>query len=341
MKSNDSRKISWSSSLIPKLEKGIKCRFEENSIITANYRPFFKQFLYCGELFIHRRGNWDRIFPDNEQSNLVICISGVGVTTPFSCIISDGVCDEEYIGKSQCLPLYWYEEKKTNNQTSLFDINNEDRYIRRDGISDWILKEIRTRYKTKSISKVMIFYYVYGLLHSPDFRTRFASDLKKSLPRIPIVEDVNTFMDFYKAGKALANIHLNYEKAKPYSDCSVRVSDFVQADNYTAFDHYYVTKMRFPSKNDKSSIIYNGNVRVDDIPAKAYEYVVNGKSAIEWVMERYCVTQDKKSLIINDANDWSREHNNPTYILDLLLSVINISVQTVDIVNNLPKLSFD
>ena len=339
-KSSDSTKISWSSSLVPKLEKGIKCIFEKDSIVTANYRPFFRQFLYYGELFIHRRGNWDRLFPENT-SNRFICISGIGVTKPFSCIITNSYCDEEYIGKSQCFPLYWYEENKAARQQTLFDIDNEDKYIRRDGVSDWILKEVRSRYKTKSISKEMIFYYVYGLLHSPDYRTRFAADLKKSLPRIPIVEDVGTFMDFYKAGKALADLHLNYEQVPPCPNCTVTVSDFVKSDNYDEYNHYYVTKMRFPSKTDKSSIIFNGNVRIDNIPAKAYDYIVNGKSAIEWIMERYCVSQESKSLIVNDANDWCRELGNPTYILDLLLSVINLSVQTVDIINALPKLKFD
>lgn len=110
----------------------------------------------------------------------------------------------------------------------------------------------------------------------------------------------------------------------------------------SAYDYFRVVdKMRFKSKNDKSVIIYNGNITIGNIPAKVYEYIVNGKSAIEWIVERYCVSQDKKSLIKNDANDWAREHGKPRYILDLLLSVINVSVQTVDIVNSLPKLKFD
>ena len=108
------------------------------------------------------------------------------------------------------------------------------------------------------------------------------------------------------------------------------------------YDYFRVwDKMRFKSKENKSVIIYNGNIRIENIPAKAYEYVVNGKSAIEWIVERYCVSQDKKSLIKNDANDWGKEHGKPRYILDLLLSVINVSVQTVDIVKALPKLKFE
>ncbi|MBR1545500.1 MAG: hypothetical protein IJ633_01705 [Prevotella sp.] len=220
-----------------------------------------------------------------------------------------------------------------------------------------MLKEVRTRYSAKNITKEMIFYYVYGLLHSKEYRERFAADLKKSLPRIPIVDDVNMFMDFYMYGKKLADLHLNYEDVAPYPDVVVKgdrkvktetrrdpatggfIEDTANPDDYDYFRVW--DKMRFKSKDDKSTIIYNGNITIENIPAKAYEYIVNGKSAIEWIVERYAVTQDKKSLIKNDANDWGKEHHKPRYILDLLLSVINVSVQTVDIVNKLPKLKFD
>ena len=148
-------------------------------------------------------------------------------------------------------------------------------------------------------------------------------------------------MDFYQYGKKLADLHLNYESVAPYPDVVVKGDRKVTGDD-SDYDYFRVwDKMRFNSKSDKSTIIYNGNIVIENIPEKAYEYVVNGKSAIEWIVERYCVSQGKKSLIKNDANDWSREHNQPRYILDLLLSVINVSVQTVDIVNALPKLKFD
>ena len=265
---------------------------------------------------------------------------GPSSTKDYSCLITSNVAEMHYESNGICFPLYWYEENK-NHQKTLFDEESGEDYIRRDGITDWILKEVRTRYGTKNITKEMIFYYVYGLLHSPDYRERFASDLKKSLPRIPIVDRVEDFMDFYKYGKKLADLHLNYEDVPAYEGCDVRIADYVETDNYTAYDHFYVDKMRFKSKDDKSTIIYNGNVTIENIPAKAYEYIVNGKSAIEWIVERYCVSQDKKSLIKNDCNDWSKEHKKPRYILDLLLSVINVSVQTVDIIKALPKLKFE
>ena len=237
--------------------------------------------------------------------------------------------------------MYYFEENK-NKQKTLFDDNSDDDYIRHDGITDWILKEVRSRYGgAKNITKEMIFYYVYGLLHSKDYRERFAADLKKSLPRIPIVDKIEDFMAFYKAGKQLADLHLNYESVPASPDVVVHITSAQRAgqDDYSYFR--VEPKMKFKSKEDKSVIIYNGNIRLENIPKKAYDYVVNGKSAIEWIVERYCVSTDKKSLIKNDANDWGREHGKPRYILDLLLSVINVSVQTVDIVNSLPKLNFD
>ena len=282
-----------------------------------------------------------QLFPNDNRSNLIICVPGLGSTKCYSSIISKYIVDLGINSACQCFPLYWYEENKAI-QLSLFDtVGNDGKYIRHDGITDWILKEAQKRYHTKSITKEMIFYYVYGILHSEDYRTRFAADLKKSLPRIPLVDDVNVFMDFYKAGKKLAELHLNYETIPPCPGVKVD-GDRPLTGTDDDYEYYKVVdKMRFRSKQDKSTILYNGHIMVSDIPDKAYEYIVNGKSAIEWILERYCVSIDKKSLIKNDCNDWGKEHKKPRYILDLLLSVINVSVQTVDIVKGLPKLKFD
>jgi len=151
------------------------------------------------------------------------------------------------------------------------------------------------------------------------------------LPRLPLLDDVRDFWAFSKAGRKLAELHLNYESIPPFSGVEV-----VGAD--TRF--FTIEKMRFPKKDQKDTIIYNSRITITNIPAKAFEYVVNGKSAVEWIMERYQVTVHKESGIKNDPNDWAKEIGNPRYILDLLLSIINVSVQTVDIVNGLPKLSF-
>ena len=352
--STDATKISWTSSLIERALKGEPLKIN-NDFRVGLYRPFSKMETYRGEGLVHRRGQHDDFFPTKESRNLLIALSGIGSSKDFSAIITDTIPDIQLMANGQCFPLYWYEENKSQ-ELSLFDFGTEsdDKYIRRDGITDWILKEVRSRFgNAKAITKEHIFYYVYGILHSPQYRERFAADLKKSLPRIPIVDNVQDFMAFYKAGKALAELHLNYEQVAPSPDVTSNIADAVYTEptaeapfGYTQYDHYFVDKMTFPKVRneagklipDKSRIIYNGNITIENIPAKAYEYIVNGKSAIEWIMERYAVTQDSKSLIINDPNDWSKEHHNPTYIFDLLLSVINLSVQTVDIVNSLPKL---
>ena len=353
----DSTKFSWDRrQKLTDCPKGIQYEFEEDSVRISQYRPFFKQNSYINKYLNNCTYKIPQLFPQKETNNLFIDVSGIGSSKDFSSLISTNIPDYQLLFNGQCFPLYWYEENK-HKQRSLFDDETNDDYIKRDGITDWILREVRTRYGTRNITKEMIFYYVYGLLHSKDYRERFAADLKKSLPRIPIVDSLDDFMDFYKAGKELADLHLNYETVAPYPDVIVhgdrQVPLTVKRDPATggyiqapaddgAYDYFRVVdKMRFKSKDDKSTIIYNGNITIENIPQKAYDYIVNGKSAIEWIVERYAVTQDKKSLIKNDANDWAREHHKPRYILDLLLSVINVSVQTVDIVNNLPKLKFD
>ena len=267
----------------------------------------------------------------------MICISCVSQNKGLTALITNNIADLHFIGDTQLFPLYWFEESKTR-QLSLFDENPQSEYIRHDGISNWILNEVRTRLKLKSIDKEMIFYYIYGFLHSPEYRTMFEADLKKSLPRIPIIEDVDAFRDFYQAGKALAKLHLNYESVAAYD--GLEIVDAYHGKNQ--YEHYAVNpKMKFPKKDQKDTIIYNDYITIRNIPAEAYDYVVNGKSAIEWLMERYAITVDKKSGIKNDPNDWSREHENPSYIFDLVCSIVNVSIKTMQIVGKLPKLSFN
>ena len=352
--SMDDTKFSWTRATLNDIKRGKKYDLKSCVYTSTSYRPFCKQFLCYYRPLNEMMYLIPSLFPYGRDENFVICVTGGN--KGLSSLITNNIPDLHFNGDSQCFPLYWYEENK-NRQKSLFDEETGEDYIRRDGITDWILKEVRSRYGTREITKEMIFYYVYGLLHSEDYRQRFAADLKKSLPRIPIVERVEDFMDFYKYGKKLADLHLNYETVAPYPGVVVKgdrkvtyetkrdpatggfIEDTTNPDDY---DYFHIwDKMRFKSKDDKSTIIYNGNITIENIPEKAYEYVVNGKSAIEWIVERYCVSRDKKSLIMNNANDWGKEHHKPRYILDLLLSVINVSVQTVDIVKALPKLKFE
>lgn len=340
----DETRISWTSSLINKVLNGISINSEHNFSIGL-YRPFCKEITYRGTDLIHRIGQMKQFFPNSEHKNLVICVSGLGGNKENSAYISNCIVDLNCLDAgTQCFPLYWYEEEQQTYQTGGMDNmfeSPESSYIQREGITDWILTAARKQYGYK-VTKEDIFYYVYGLLHSPDYRTTFATDLKKSLPRLPLVEKAGDFWAFSKAGRELADLHLNYETIEPYRKCIV---SFAPLTNKGDKMDYHVEKMRFgkidSKTSDKSVIHYNNAITITDIPAEAYEYVVNGKSAIEWIMERYTITTDKKSGITNDPNDWAREHNDEKYILNLLLRVINVSVQTVEIVRRLPKLRFE
>ena len=181
-----------------------------------------------------------------------------------------------------------------------------------------------------------IFYYVYGLLHSEDYRTRYADNLTKELPRIPCVKKADDFWAFSKAGRDLAYWHLNYETVEPYkAKLDLGGKSLKQLED----KDFYVTKMKFPKKDQKDTVVYNNSITIREIPLESYDYVVNGKSALEWVMERQGVSTHKDSGIVNDANDWAIETmGDAKYPLELFLRVITVSLETMKIVKNLPKL---
>lgn len=305
------------------------------------YRPFTLLNCYFDDDLNQERYQLPKLFPNAATDNLVISVTGVGIKKEFSTLITNAIPDLQLHANGQCFPLHYFEERRTTDP-SLFDAAAQNEFIRRDCVSDFILGRAKKVYG-KNVGKEDIFYYVYGILHSPDYRTAFANDLKKMLPRIPLVEDVRDFWSFCKAGRRLADLHIGYEDVPPYEGVEVAGAESRS---------FKVEKMRFAKKdgevkgrkrkvNDKSTIYYNSSIAISNIPDKAYEYVVNGRSAIEWIIDRYRVKTDPKSGIKNDPNDWAEEVGNPRYILDLLLSIINVSVQTVDIVEGLPKLEFD
>lgn len=311
--------------------------FKKNKLYEINndeyrysfYRPFTKVFTYFADELNQERQQLPKIFPNNHDFNPCIVLTGLGTNKEFSTFCVNGLFDLQMISNGQGFPLYYFD-KSDVTKLSLFD-GDIQQSNKRDSISDFILERGKTIYG-KNVTKEDIFYYVYGILHSSDYRETFEDDLKKMLPRIPLVDDVRDFWSFSKSGRKLAELHLNYETIEPFSGVTVEGNDC---------GFYEIEKMRFLSKEDKSTIIYNSRIKITNIPKEVSDYVVNGKSSIEWIIERYQVTTNKDSGIVNNPNDWSKECGNPRYILDLLLSVINVSVQTVEIVKNLPKLKFE
>jgi predicted helicase len=330
----DESKIKWDDKLIRKVSQGKHLQFDLHCLRKTYRTPFCKEIIYFNEDLNWSRVLLPKVFPTPSTNNLIISCIGKGASRDFSVLISDNIIDYHFEQNGQCFPLYFYEENKLQ-QKGLFDDGEVQKYVRRDAISDFILGRAKEQYG-KSVTKEDIFYYVYGFLHSVEYRETFANDLKKMLPRLPLVETVTDFWAFSKAGRKLAELHLNYETVAPSHDVTVTGDDGKT---------YSVDKMRFPKKDQKETIHFNSKITVSNIPSKAFEYVVNGKSAIEWIMERYRITTDLNSKgegsgIVNDPNDWAKEVGNPRYILDLLLSIISVSVQTVDIVNSLPKVDF-
>ncbi|KIO36326.1 DEAD/DEAH box helicase [Shewanella sp. cp20] len=323
---SDSTEISWSRALKKELTKCRQFMFRSHFMVKSLYRPFTKQWVYFNRNFNEMVYQLPKIFPNQSSDNIVICILGSGSKKEFSCIVSDLLPNYDNLEKGQCFPLYLYDEDGSN---------------KRDAITDDGLTHFQSYYPSLSLSKGDIFYYIYGLLHSGEYRNRYGDNLSKDLPRIPRVNKAEDFLAFSQAGRALAKLHLDYESAPCYK---ATLDSSANEDS-----HYRVLKMKHPkvkvngkSVNDKSTIIYNDRITIKDIPENAYRYVVNGKPAIDWVMERQCVKTDKASDIENDANLWAAETmNNPKYPLELVLRVITVSLETMKIVDALPALHFD
>ena len=315
--------IKWTVNLKKDLERCTTFDHDERYIVTSMYRPFCKQYLYSDRNMIERPGLSSQIFPSPQHENKVICVGGVGSTTEFSVFITDTIPNLDLLVHNQTFPLHYYE----NADKTLY---SDDIGGKKSAISSYIITEAKQLYG-EGVTDEDIFYYVYGVLHSTGYRTKYAADLKRSLPHIPLLTK-ELFLAFSESGRKLADLHLNYEEYTSREQASIP-EVVVMGDEHNNFT---VQKMRFISKDQKDTIQFNSHITISNIPEKAYQYMVNGRSAIEWVMERYQIKTHKETNITNNPNLWCDEHNNPRYILDLLLSVISLSVQTVDIVNALP-----
>ena len=348
---NDATKISWTRTLKQELAKNSKIDFKDDSIYLSLYRPYTKRWLYFNRQLNEMVYQMSRIFPTAKTDNLLIIISGLGSRNGFSTLISNRIVDLNFMeAGAQCFPLYLYEETNTDEPNLFTDENSEHGFVRHDGITEEGLAHFQVTYSNQTITKEDIFYYIYGILHSEDYRSNFASNLSKELPRIPCVKTFTDFKRFSDAGCQLANLHLNYETVEKYlvtfsGALKHDGDDFINANA----EDFYVTKMKHPKKideesgkriNDLSKIVYNNHIILEGIPEEAYEYIVNGRSALAWVMDRQGVSTHKASNITNDPNHWAIETmSNPRYPLELLQRVITVSLETMRIVRNLPRLN--
>ena len=311
----------WDDKLKQKLASRQAVRFSADHVRVVQYRPFVKQHCYADAHFAQRPALTDEMFPP-EQANRAICITGIGSTKPFSALIVDCLPDLELISKGQCFPRYRYRPKDAA-QHGLPGIG--DTFDRIDNVSETTLRQFRVAYADRGIKRDAVFDYIYGILHAPDFRARFANDLAKALPRIPFAADFHAFAD---AGRALARLHLGYETCRRH-----RLQVESTASDAAARFRLGQRKMRYLD-DEKTRLAINDLTELRGIPPQAHRYEVNGRTPLDWLIDRYHVAQDKQSGIVNDANDWFER---PEHLLAAIERIIHVSVQTARIVEALPE----
>jgi predicted helicase len=316
---SDDTKIKWSRELKIKLKRGTTAKYTDDKVRETLYHPFTKSNLYFDRIMNDVVYVFPSIFPTPkiETENQVICVAGIGNRKGFGCLIANMIPGIDLaFEKTQCFPFYTYDEDGTN---------------RRENITDWALAQFRTHYQDDTLTKWDIFHYTYGLLHHPDYRQKYAANLKRDLPRIPtplapldrgVAAD---FWGFVEAGVRLADLHVTYESQPEYDKLK-----FVQTPDVPL--NWRVEKMKLA--RDKTSLIYNNFLTLSGIPPKVFEYRLGTRSALEWVVDQYRVKTDKRSGIVNDPN----RADDPQYIVRLIGKVIAVSLETVEIIDRLPVL---
>lgn len=339
----DASKAAWSAGLYKQLKNNVEIELNEGALRLSQYRPFVKQWLYFDPYLNERQGQNGLLFPDGDTENLVIVVTAG--KNP-SALITDLIPNLHLIGDSQCFPLYWYET--SDSLGGMFSDIAQDK-IRHDAITDEALAVFRSVYpnvfgshgkskaRSKSdggpeVTKEDIFYYVYGVMHSPEYTQRFEANLKKELPRIPFAED---FRAFSLTGRKLADLHLNYERASLYP---LEIKGNVN-------DPGPVQKLKWGKKkdpvsgkkvDDHTTLIFNDNLIFSGIPEAANEYKVNGRSPLEWMIDRYQVIKDKDSGLINDPNTFGEDAN---YISELIPRLVTVAMETQSLVSLMPPLN--
>ena len=337
---SDSTKISWSRSLKQAFRQKRMLEVNPSKCIRTCYRPFNHQWLYFDRRLNEVLYRTPKFFPVAHAENRIILLEANG-RTAFAVLMTDVLPSLNVLDASQCFPRYYYENPDDPSKPLEPGEIELEKLTRVDAVTDESVVLFQNTYPEKPINKDDLFYYTYGLLHSDDYRTRYGATLSKQLPRLPLVGKAEDFWRFAQAGRELGELHIRFEDQQEWQGVSAIVdADAAQTLSKRAL--HRVEGMKFAGKRanaDKSTILYNSNIRVSGIPLEAYDYVVNGRSAIEWVMEQQCVSTDKASGIVNDANDYANEtKGDPQYPLKLLISVITVSMRTMEIVRSLPRL---
>lgn len=343
----DPQKISWAGGLPKLIERDKELEFNIKELRLSFYRPFFPQFLYCDtDLINEGRCLASSFFPTSTSENLAICVNqGAKATDGFIALMVNQIADLHFNGDSQCFPCYIYKPTKESSEGLEDDLfASEEKkpssvdYVREDAITDEALAHFQEVYPNNPITKDDLFYYIYGILHNQDYRTKYANNLSKELPRIPRVATYEDFKAFSEAGRKLADLHVNFEKQPRYKGVTVKMREG---------NTFRVTQMKWGkiagktgnAAKDKTRLIYNEDITIENIPLEAQEYVVNKKSALDWIVERCRISIDKDSGIVNDFNKYGEEFGDPAYPYDLFLRVITVSLETMKIVKALPALN--
>ena len=334
---SDPARIKWARSLRNHAARN-RTLTTSGAFTTGTYRPFDKQHVYFDKYLNHERSQLATIFPTPHHTNIGFYQVGAGSAVPFSVLALRDLPNLHVTGAGsggQFFPRYTYSKPEEDAGTLDFSTptggTDEWGYQRVDNITD----EITNLYRAKlgdDVTKDDIFYFVYGTLHSPTYRTTYAADLKKMLPRIPTPESRDEFDVYLNAGRRLMVLHADYEDVELYP-LNIEVK---KGHNVDDPDTWRVQKMKWRSKSDHSTIIYNPQVTISGIPEDAERYLLGSRTALGWILERYQVKTDKDSKITNDPNDWGEEHDDPTCIVDLIRKVTTVAVESMKIIDSLP-----
>ncbi len=333
---HDPTRISWNRELIRDATRGVAHTLRPQGMRRSTYRPFCRINSYFDRPLNAMTYRLPSIFPTSAHCNIGITVVAPRPAASFCVLATDQLVDlDVFTYASQFFPRWTYEKVVGTTQGSLLEVGgdvDEWGYRRVDNITDGILNLYQDKFGLQ-VTKDDVFYYVYGVLHSEQYRTTFAADLKRLLPRIPLALSAADFEAFAQAGRMLADLHVNYESVQPYP-----LAEQAPLNGMDPWVTFRVEKMKWADKNTKKAIVYNRHVTLGDIPAAAHRYMLGSRSALEWLIDRYQVKTDKASGIVNDPNDWCREHHDPRYIVDLIKRVTRVSVETMEIVDNLPSL---